>query len=89
MRKREKRNWNSEPQIFGVECESNMRVTRKLEKICQGLTLPAEQGEATRFLANTENAERVNDLVDEIYEGFMEYQVCMAIAHFLSCLTFV
>jgi len=52
-------------------------MTRKLENIYQDLTLPAEQGEAMRFLANTENAERINSLVEDIQEALMNYQVCI------------
>lgn len=54
-----------------------MGVTRKLENICQGLTLPAGQGEVMSFLANTENAQRINSLVEDIHEALMDYQVCM------------
>ena len=64
-------------------------MTRKLENICQGLALPAEEGEVMKFLADAENALRINSLVEDIHEALMEYQVCMATAHFPPCLTFV
>jgi len=54
-----------------------MGTTRKLENVCQGLTLPAEQGDVMEFLANPENAQRINSLVEDIHEALMEYQVCM------------
>jgi len=54
-----------------------MGMTRKLDKICQGLALPAEQGDVMRFLANVENAQRINSLVEDTQEALMEYQVCM------------
>ena len=59
-------------------------MTRKLENIYQGLTLPAEQGEVTSFLANTENAQRINSLVEAICEAMMEYQVRIVTAHFFT-----
>jgi len=55
-----------------------MEMTRKLDSIYQGLTLPAEQGDVMRFLANTESAQRINSLVEDIHEALMEYQVCIA-----------
>jgi len=53
-------------------------VTRKLDNIYQGLTLPTEQEDAMSFLADTKNAQRVNSLVEDIHEALMEYQVSMA-----------
>jgi len=54
-----------------------MRIARKLEGVCQSLTLPTEQGEVMKFLANTENAQRINSLVEDIHESLMNYQVCV------------
>ena len=65
-------------QSLGLGVKSDMGMTRKLENICQGLTLPEKQGEIMRFLANTGNAQRINSLVEDIHEGLMEYQVWMA-----------
>jgi hypothetical protein len=36
----------------------------------------AAQGNIVQFLSNTENAQKLNDLVDDIYEAAMDYQVC-------------
>ena len=44
---------------------------------------------AVGFLANTENAERINGLVEDIREVMIDYQVCVSNYLFLSCLTFV
>jgi hypothetical protein len=33
---------------------------------------------AVGFLTNTENAERINGLVEDIREVMMDYQVCMS-----------
>jgi len=63
---------------LGLNAESYMGTTRKLENICQGLTLPTEQGDVMKFLANPKNAQRINSLVEDIHEALMEYQVCMA-----------
>jgi hypothetical protein len=54
-----------------------MGVARKLEDIHQSLTLPAEQGKVMGFLTNTENAQRINGLVEDIREALMDYQVCV------------
>ena len=35
----------------------------------------AAQKDITRFLSNTENAQKLNDLVDDIREAVMDYQV--------------
>jgi len=59
-----------------------VRIARKLEGVCQGLTLPTEQGEVTEFLTNTENAQRINSLVEEIHEALMDYQVCVKLIIF-------
>ena len=36
-----------------------------------------EEGQALEFLTNAKNARRINDLVEDIREALMEYQVCM------------
>jgi len=64
-------------QSLGFNVETDMGVTRKLGNIFRGLTLPAGHGDVMRFLADTENAQRINSLVEDIHEGLMDYQVCM------------
>ena len=49
-----------------------------MEDIHLSLTIPAEEGEALEFLTNAENARRINDLVEDVREALMEYQVCMS-----------
>ena len=58
-------------------------ISRKLEGICRSLTLPAEEGQALEFLTNIENTQRINDLVEDVYEVLMEYWVC--VSNDLSC----
>jgi len=41
------------------------------------------------FLTNTKNVQRINDLVEDIHEALVDYQVCHSNVHFLLCLTFV
>jgi len=53
-----------------------MWTTSKLEGVHWSLTLPAEQGKVNGFLANLENAQRINTLVEDIFGALMEYQVC-------------
>lgn len=66
-----------------------MIISRKLEDIHQNLILPTEQGNIMEFLTNTKNVQRINDLVEDIHEALVDYQVCHSNVHFLLCLTFV
>ena len=52
-----------------------MEVARKLEDICQSLTLLLEHGKVVGFFTKTENAQRINGLVEDIHEALMDYQV--------------
>ena len=74
---------------LGVRVGSDMEPVRKLEDICQNLTLPTEQGKVVEFLTNPENAQRINDLVEDIYEVLMGYQVCILNVIFLPPLTII
>jgi len=47
-----------------------------LEGVYQSLALPAEQGEVKGFLTKPENVQRVNSLVEDIFDTLMEYQIC-------------
>jgi hypothetical protein len=53
-----------------------MGISRKLEDIHQDLTRLAGQGMAVGFLTNTEDAQRINGLVEDIREVTIDYQVC-------------
>ena len=65
-----------------------MRITRKLRDVDRELALLAGQGKkAAGFLANTENAQRINGLVEDIREVMMDYQVCASNALFFPYLT--
>ena len=61
-----------------LETKFDIGIVRKLEDICQSLTLPAEQGRVMEFLTNTKNAQRINGLVEDICEALMDYQVCLS-----------
>ena len=50
-------------------------IARKLEEVCQDLDLMTTQNDIAQFLSNTENAQRLNGLVDDIREAVMDYQV--------------
>ena len=52
-----------------------MWISRKLGKIHQELVLLAGHGKAVEFLANAETAQKISDLVDDIREVMMDYQV--------------
>ena len=72
------------PHPLQVKASSDMGIARKLEDICQNLTLPGEQGEVVEFLINTENAQKVNGLVEDIHEALLGYQVCILHCPFSS-----
>lgn len=56
-------------------------VFSKLEEIDQELVLFVEQGETAGFLANVENTQRINGLVEDIRQVAMDYQVCALAIH--------
>ena len=80
MRNEEVKNWSSESSLSRVKAVPDMGVSRRLKSICQSLTLATEQGRVVESLANTENAQRINDLVEDIHEALMDYQVCISIS---------
>jgi len=61
--------------------EPDIEITRRLK--CVHENLLAEQG---RVVANTESMQRVDDLVDEVREVIMDYQVCRLDNLFPLCL---
>lgn len=63
-----------------------MGTARKLGDIHQDLAQLAEQGKTVGFLANTKNAQRINDLTEDICEVMLDYQVCVPSYSFLLCL---
>jgi hypothetical protein len=63
-----------------------MGMARKLEDIHQDLTQLAGQGTAVGFLANAENAQQINSLVEDVREVMINYQVCF-IGLFISTLS--
>lgn len=52
-----------------------MGIARKLEGVRQALDLMATQKNIVQFLNNPDNAQKLNDLVDDIREAVMDYQV--------------
>jgi hypothetical protein len=66
-----------------------VEIARKLKDFHQDLTQLAEQGKAVGFLANTENAQRINGLVEDIHEVMMDYQVGTPNYQLLLCLRFM
>jgi len=52
-----------------------MGITRRLEDVRQALEPTITQKDIAQFLNNTENAQKLNDLVDDIREAVMDYQV--------------
>jgi len=56
-----------------------------LEDVCEALNPMTTQKDIAQFLNNAENAQKLNDLVDDIHEAVIEYQVCTP--NFLFILT--
>ena len=52
-----------------------MGPARKLEDVCKALDPMVTQKDIAKFLSNAENAQKLNDLVDDIHEAMIEYQV--------------
>jgi len=52
-----------------------MGIIRKLEGVRQALDPMATQNDIVQFLSNAENAQKLNDLVDDIREAVIDYQV--------------
>jgi len=52
-----------------------VEIARKLEDVHKALDPVATQRDIVQFLKNTENAQGFSDLVDDISEAMMEYQV--------------
>jgi len=50
-------------------------ITRKLEEIGQAIGLVATQEDLALFLGIPENALKVNDLVEDVRDALMNYQV--------------
>ena len=53
-----------------------MRITRKLEEVGRAIDLIKTRSDLPDFLSNPKNAQKFNDLVEDIRYAFMEYQVC-------------
>ena len=78
MRKRGEKHWNSKLTLQGQELSLRLYISRKLEDICQSLTLPVKQGDVITHLTNPENVQRIDGLVEDLHEALMEYQVCIS-----------
>ena len=50
-------------------------MARKLKGVRQALDRMAVQEDIARFLNNTDNAQKLNDLMEDIREAVMDYQV--------------
>jgi len=53
-----------------------MGVSRKLEEIGQSMHSITTQKDFADFLKTPENAQKLNDLVEDIRYALMDYQVC-------------
>jgi len=51
-------------------------ATRELERALKALAPITSQKDIAQFLNNADNAQKLNNLVDDIHEAVIEYQVC-------------
>ena len=58
------------------ELDLTQRIVRKLENVCQDLALLKAQGNIEGFFNNTENADNLSSLLEDIRDAMLEYQVC-------------
>ena len=54
-----------------------MGITRSLKNVHQSLAELGGQGKVEGFFNNVENADKLNDAVEDIRDAIMEYQVCV------------
>ena len=62
---------------MGSGFKSDTENYRKLEDIHQDLILPVEHGDVMGLLADNENVQRINDLLEDVHVALMGYQVCV------------
>jgi hypothetical protein len=65
-----------------------MGIGRKLEEVRKTLDSMGTQKDIVKFLNNSENAQRVNGLVEDIRDALVDYQVCSSNYSLLPRLTF-
>ena len=53
-------------------------MSRKLETVHQDLTQLAEQGKVEAFLKNVGNTGKLGDLLEDVRDAMIEYQVCIS-----------
>jgi len=58
-----------------------MGITRKLREIGQTMGSMTTQSGLGDFLNNSENAQRVDGLVEDIHYALLDYQVCVPQTH--------
>ena len=63
-----------------------MGPTRKLQEVGQAMGSMAIRNDLVDFLNNPENAQRVDDLVEDIRYALVDYQVCTATQAYSHCL---
>ena len=59
-----------------LKADSDTGGTRKLQEVGQAMGSIATRNDLADFLKNPENAQRVDDLVEDIHYALMDYQVC-------------
>jgi hypothetical protein len=59
-----------------LRVKSDVAIARKLKVVGQALDSITTQKDLVQFLNNTENAWKLNDLVEDVHDALKGYQVC-------------
>lgn len=76
MRKRGQTNWKGEHALSKIKGQVlQTEISSKLMEVGKAIDSVITQKDLGHFLKNSENALKLNDLVEDIRDALMEYQV--------------
>jgi hypothetical protein len=58
-----------------------MGIPRKLKEISQALDSVTTRNDLAQFLNDADNGQKLNDLVEDLRDALMSYQVCIPRTH--------
>ena len=69
-------NWSCKHRLSEGRCRRLSKVCRELHEVLRGLAPLERQGKVEGFFNDTENAAQLGDLVEDIRDAMIDYQVC-------------
>ena len=75
VRKREGRSSNGDTTLSKVKGQSDVCVSRKLDRVLQDLVQLEDRGRVTGFSNSTDNVDRLDALAEDTHDALMDYQV--------------